>query len=216
MPCQQRCVHRERQTERAPALQHIAVLPSVCNYCVPTVNLTIMRTQVHTVAGSSAWHPLHASCCDRGFAATSARVSPILAYPRSEHPASQSSNTRSFAAKAPKLKPYSSYRERFRTSADGLIKFQRPGHRHRRFRKRYSCNSNWLRAACWRAQIQRVSAYKRALTWSTMNFAHCWLCPIAARSEMLSCGKAGYWWRPPQRRCRSWVSFEGPFDALPA
>ncbi|DBB14643.1 TPA: hypothetical protein ACH3X3_004277 [Trebouxia sp. C0006] len=37
--------------------------------------------------------------------------------------------------KGGKLKPYSSYKERFKTTATGLILFKRPGHRHKRFSK---------------------------------------------------------------------------------
>ncbi|DBA74951.1 TPA: hypothetical protein ACH3X1_010297 [Trebouxia sp. C0004] len=37
--------------------------------------------------------------------------------------------------KGGKLKPYSSYKERFKTTATGLILFKRPGHRHKRFNK---------------------------------------------------------------------------------
>ncbi|KAL0034063.1 hypothetical protein WJX79_006512 [Trebouxia sp. C0005] len=37
--------------------------------------------------------------------------------------------------KGGKLKPYSSYKERFKTTASGLILFKRPGHRHKRFNK---------------------------------------------------------------------------------
>lgn len=50
--------------------------------------------------------------------------------------------TRGFAARGlkpefvgGKLKPYSSYRERFRVEAGGRIRCQRPGHRHKRFVK---------------------------------------------------------------------------------
>lgn len=37
--------------------------------------------------------------------------------------------------KGSKLKPYSSYKERFKTTATGLIMYKRPGHRHKRFNK---------------------------------------------------------------------------------
>lgn len=37
--------------------------------------------------------------------------------------------------KGGKLKPYSSYKERFKTTATGLVLFKRPGHRHKRFSK---------------------------------------------------------------------------------
>ena len=33
------------------------------------------------------------------------------------------------------MKHYSSYKERFRMSASGAIKYMRPGHRHKRFVK---------------------------------------------------------------------------------
>ena len=131
---------------REPFICSVLRLTSICINCVSDFTIAVVRMQVCTVAGSWAWRPLRTSCCDHGFAAAAARVGTVQSHPSVEKLAIQSSYTRSFTAKAPKLKPYSSYRERFRTSADGFIKYQRPGHRHRRFRKRCSCHSSCLHA----------------------------------------------------------------------
>ena len=89
-----------------------------------------IRCYAATMFSSSA--AVQRIVCSHGFAGSAAQ---LRRDPSHVLPAFQTNTcSRGFAA-GPKLKPYSSYKERFRTSATGRIKFQRPGHRHRRFRK---------------------------------------------------------------------------------
>lgn len=64
-----------------------------------------------------------------------------------------------------KLKPYSSYKERFKTTANGLILFKRPGHRHKRFSKGPHRNRQLRRTqvltSAYTATMQRLGFVSR-------------------------------------------------------
>lgn len=64
-----------------------------------------------------------------------------------------------------KLRPYTSYRERFKTSGTGLILFRRPGHRHKRYSKGPKRNrqlrSTQVLTQAYTATMQRLGFVSR-------------------------------------------------------